>query len=259
MKETMEDKIKKLLADQDLSEMEAEVLDTLVPCLMIETTEEEVPTGASKFGGTPDLPSDMIWPAVDGKPLAFVAQYNLREIHGVDKMNPLPDRGMLYFFLAADELLWGAPVNSLASKVLYADTEPMDLQPRAFPDDLPREVCHPENGIRFRFEKTLPDVEAPEEMDALWFDLMDQLYELEDRKSGHHQAFGQPLALEEDVFQSCRVRSEKESNEWILLLQVDSDGEAERVWGSFGMLYFCITREDLLKGSFGEACLVIQQ
>jgi uncharacterized protein YwqG len=256
---TMEEKIKKWLAEQGLSEMEQEIVKTLVPCIMIETTGEGVATGASKFGGLPDLPPDMGWPCADGKPLIFAAQYNLAEIHRADRMNPLPDRGMLYFFLAGDDLLWGTPRDSVPFEVLYRDVDPSSLQPAIYPDDLSREACPPEQGIRFRLEKALPDVEASGEMDALWYDLMDQLYELEERSATHHQAFGQPLSLEADVFATCRRQTGKETPDWVLLLQMDSDEELEMAWGRFGILSFCISQEDLLTGRFDETCLVIQR
>lgn len=256
---TMEEKIKKLLAEQGLSEAEKEITETLVPCLIIETTEEKVATGASKFGGFPDLPPDLDWPSTAGKPLTFAAQFNLVEIHQADRMNSLPDRGMLYFFVAGEDLLWEASLDAVSFQVLYQDVDPSDLQPTIYPDDLPREICPPEQGIRFRLEKTLPDVEAPQEMDAIWYDLMDQLYELEERPAIHHQAFGQPLSLETDVFETCRRQTGKENSDWVLLLQMDSDEELERAWGPFGILSFCISREDLLAGRFDEACLVIQR
>lgn len=259
MKVTMEEKIKRLLAEQGLSEVEQEIVQTLVPCLVIETTGEEAVTGASKFGGFPDLPPDMDWPSAGGKPLIFAAQYNLAEVHRADRMNPLPDRGMLYFFLAGDDLLWGAPRDAVSFQVLYRDVDPSGLRPAIYPDDLPREACPPEQGIRFRLEKTLPDVEVSEEMDALWYDLMDQLYELEERSATHHQAFGQPLSLEADVFATCRRQTGKETPDWVLLLQMDSDEELEMAWGRFGILSFCISREDLLTGRFDEACLVMQR
>ncbi|PTX62576.1 uncharacterized protein YwqG [Melghirimyces profundicolus] len=259
MRKTMEEKVREVLAEQGLSEMEEEVIGTLVPCVMIRLREEEtVPRGSSKFGGVPDLPSDLSYPFSEGKPLPFIAQYNLAQLREVDPMSPLPDRGMLYFFATVDDLLWGAPSDRMSGKVIYADAEREELVPAPLPEDLPREVRYPERGIDFRLEKSFPNVDAPEDMEEIWFDLMDRLYDLEGREGGYHQAFGPPLELESDVFEACREQTGKKEADWVLLLQVDSDEELDMVFGNRGMIYFCITRNDLLKGNFDEACLVLQ-
>ncbi|SMO66157.1 YwqG family protein [Melghirimyces algeriensis] len=261
MAKTMEDKIKQMLKEQGLSEMEEEVIRTLVPCLILHTEEQgAVPVGTSKFGGTPDLPSDWGYPLTMGKPLPFIAQYNLSELGKADAMHPLPDRGMLYFFAAVDDLLWGASSDQIHCEILYADVQPEALVPTPFPEDLPREVRFPERQIHFRLEQSLPNVENPSDMEEIWFDLMDQLYELEERDDGYHQAFGEPLSLTEDIFDICRRHTGKKSDEWVLLLQMDTEADDEEAeWGDLGMLYFCITQEDLLKGNFHEACLVVQK
>lgn len=60
-----------------------------------------VPTepGQSRFGGHPDLPAEIEWPAHagTGEPLPFLAQVNLTEIVGLTDLE-LPTSGHLYFF-----------------------------------------------------------------------------------------------------------------------------------------------------------------
>ena len=62
--------------------------------------EEEIPVGASKLGGCPDLPAGMSWfytPHTD-VPMSFVAQVNFAEAAPYDTEHQLPERGILYFF-----------------------------------------------------------------------------------------------------------------------------------------------------------------
>lgn len=55
--------------------------------------------GRSRITGTPDLPSAFDWPVYQGKPMAFLAQFDLASLPaGVDW--PVPKAGWLYLFIA---------------------------------------------------------------------------------------------------------------------------------------------------------------
>ena len=68
-----------------------------------------LPIGASKIGGCPDVPADFVWPYVTGggicenddkpHPLTFMAQFNLSELADCDTENRLPKAGLLSFFM----------------------------------------------------------------------------------------------------------------------------------------------------------------
>jgi hypothetical protein len=45
---------------------------------------DDLPIGATKLGGCPDLPSSVPWPQTDGWPQAFVAQVDVRHLAGVE-------------------------------------------------------------------------------------------------------------------------------------------------------------------------------
>jgi len=62
--------------------------------------KREVPVGASRFGGRPDLPPGVEWPRAGQKyPMTFVAQFDLGELAPFDVDRALPKAGMLSFFV----------------------------------------------------------------------------------------------------------------------------------------------------------------
>src|SRR4051812_34889533 len=63
----------------------------------------ELPLGASRFGGSPDVLPGFPWPVRDGRPLTFLAQLDLGEIRAPG----IPGSGWLLFFYDAAGLPWG--------------------------------------------------------------------------------------------------------------------------------------------------------
>jgi len=61
--------------------------------------DTQIPVGASKLGGSPDLPPDFIWPQWDCTPLTFIGQFNLSDVAPFDVERALPVTGILSFFL----------------------------------------------------------------------------------------------------------------------------------------------------------------
>jgi uncharacterized protein YwqG len=48
------------------------------------------------------------------------------------------------------------------------------------------------------------------------------------------------------------------ADDWLLLLQLDSDGTADVLWGDVGMLYFWIRRQDLQEQRFDKVWMTMQ-
>lgn len=69
------------------------------PAVTIRTADPGGPlsAGASRFGGCPDLPPGVAWPAVDGQLRTFLLQLDLAAVPPVPGL-PLPDHGVLSFF-----------------------------------------------------------------------------------------------------------------------------------------------------------------
>ncbi len=62
----------------------------LRPALALSATradDSQIPLGASKFGGAPDVPAGFEWPKWNEKPLGFLAQINLEEVAPFDLEN----------------------------------------------------------------------------------------------------------------------------------------------------------------------------
>jgi uncharacterized protein YwqG len=47
-------------------------------------------------------------------------------------------------------------------------------------------------------------------------------------------------------------------NDWILLLQLDSDDDTGMMWGDVGMLYFWIRKSDLIIHDFSNVWMILQ-
>lgn len=90
--------------------MQEALIDLLRPAIALSATradDAEIPIGASKFGGAPDVPDGFEWPMWNEKPLGFLAQINLGEVAGFDVEELLPKSGLLSFFYDFDSMPWG--------------------------------------------------------------------------------------------------------------------------------------------------------
>jgi uncharacterized protein YwqG len=86
--------------------LQSALIDLLRPAIALSATrlvDEEIPLGASKFGGAPDVPEGFVWPTWNEKPLGFLAQINLEEVGPFDVEKQLPQSGLLSFFYEVDE------------------------------------------------------------------------------------------------------------------------------------------------------------
>lgn len=257
---------------------------TLVTC-----DDDDLPVGASKFGGCPDLPAGMEWcrrPDND-IPLSFVAQVNFAEAAPFDTDGKLPRQGMLYFFYdcSPDGMPWGFdPEDADGWNVCYYDGDPAALTRWDAPEDLEED----DNGIRFGaarmdFEARM---ELPSESDLTnglaWpvgDDLQDRYWEWLDEQGddlinkllGHADPVQGAMELEceyvanrincgtPEGYAIAKARGlNKNAARWNLLLQVDSNEEIGMMWGDLGRLYLWITDEDLAARKFEKCWLILQ-
>ena len=129
----------------------------------------ELPIGASKIGGNPDLPPEFEWFCYEGesyegitenRPLSFLAQINCAEVREYDTDSLLPESGMLYFFYELATMTWGFdPMDKGSARVYYYPGEVSALSRTECPSDLLDEYKIPEMAIAFSTEDDLPDFE----------------------------------------------------------------------------------------------------
>lgn len=204
-------------------------------------TGDELPVGATKLGGEPDLPDGTRWPTDDDdRPLAFVAQIALADLAAAAAAE-LPG-GLLSFFFAFDQTMSGGCVLHSSDGVA--------LRRHEAPDSLQRTARLDPVAVDMETELTLCPVES---------DLVAQLglsdvehwayYELADsHQEPIHRVFGHPAIIQDDP----RTAGD------VLLLQVDLIDDALNEHGE-GRMYWFIARDDLAQGRFDCARGEFQQ
>ncbi|MBR2251653.1 MAG: DUF1963 domain-containing protein [Neisseriaceae bacterium] len=219
-----------------------------------------LPIGASKIGGCPDVPADFVWPYVaceslygdDDKPhpLTFMAQFNLAELADCDTENRLPKAGLLSFFYDEESGDWGE--NPDCAKVFYFPPEmPLVRMPLPFDrakncDDeyidigeltvsFSRQSYVPSQN---RAEEAFPDVDIYDELQGTAE--YEQFFGEDTRNGCTVKLFGWAEPVQWDMEEECVLRShngdwddyldnpemkaqiDKEKDDWILLFQLDS-------------------------------------
>jgi len=231
--------------------------------------------GSPRIGGLPDLPLGVHWPEVNGKPLGFVGQFNLAEIALFDKERLLPSSGFLFFFYDVDQNAWGGDPNDKDHwRVLFHSSSAADLRRIGVPAKLKEPEIWRQCRVRFSTQVTVPD-EPPHGVP----DDEEQYFRLKEYLGAymtHHQLLGHESPVQDDVKLECqsvadrihrvnasgsqewRKESKRRREDWILLLQVDSDENAKMMWGDLGRLYFCIQKQDLQDHRFDRVWMILQ-
>ncbi|RYG75476.1 DUF1963 domain-containing protein [bacterium] len=240
--------------------------------LRIEKIDDaEIPTGASKFGGSPDVPADFEWPTWQDKPLGLLAQINLQEMAPFDVEGLLPRHGILLFFYEMEEMFVPDDEAQGTWRVLWIENGP--LSRRQPPANIPPKNISavPPGRIFAATELTTLDAcdldLSSEEYDAFTADFLPNF----GRQKDIHRMLGNTENIQDSVLMVNEMRRlgvtkyhEHEAAilrgyaDWLLLLQVQSDNHFPESWGDWGTLYFTIQREALLTRQFGETLFELQ-
>ncbi len=243
--------------------------------------ESTVPMGASRLGGTPDLPTNIAWPALNGVPQSFIAQLRLADVQPYDTEHKLPQSGMLWFFYDAKQETYGAdPADQGGWRIYYVNGDQPALQRTAAPPTLPKESQFKPCALSFASEITLsqqptleiPDFDWTDDEQKKYEDLLATFPSAADHATMHHRLLGNPDTIQDDMRLQCQLVSHgvtdtndpraaelsKDALEWQLLLQIDSDEQAAMEWGNAGMLYFWIQAADLQAQRFDTSWLAMQ-
>lgn len=274
------DELIRVLQDKGYAGIAARVRSSLIPCLRLAAT----PAGArsaSRLGGRPDLPAGVNWPAVGGKPMAFLAQFSLGELPADATCEPLPRRGVLFFFVAADPAVAGlSPGDRDSWRVLYSQAAP-PATVAAWPADLPESARYKERAVRLVPAQAVPDTDelVPPENDFTARqeeEVFTILGQYTGRLSPRHQLLGHPARIQGDMAILCQLAShgldvaksipqtaEAEkiaagAADWRLLLQLDSDEAVGMQWGDCGRLFFWIPTPAAEKADFSAVWMIMQ-
>jgi uncharacterized protein YwqG len=251
--------------------------------------------GASRIGGTPDMPRGFDWPRwmpsrerhdkfgekwlpKTPSPLGFIAQIDLGAMPQIEAA--LPQSGWLGFFYDRYCEPWGYdPADRGCCHVAYFDCPRSSLQRAELPDDLNREHVADPCAVAATAELTLPEELPGAEYDSPIYKAYRRVDEkfteangLTHRLRGHPQLIQNPMELECQLASNgvyCGGATRYQSVEaealapgaadWQLLLQIDTDEDGPGwMWGDTGRIYFWIRKQDLAARRFDDVWLIFQ-
>jgi uncharacterized protein YwqG len=250
------------------------------PAIMLIATKGNV---NSRIGGQPIMPAEMEWPSWNGVPMLFLCQLDLSELPVGCNRHGLPLTGMIYFFYNQEQETWGFdPKDKGSWSVLYTPLSASDCQLRDIPEEIDESMLPEEKSLGYENYKSFPDY-----YDERVFSLelsskqVDQYYEQYSNNFNNehaHHLFGYPNPVQNnDMDLECQLVSNglycgdstgyndpraveltPGKSDWMLLLQLDSDEDANIMWGDSGMLYFWIRKEDLDELRFENCWMILQ-
>lgn len=221
----------------------------------------------SKIGGFPYLPKNFPYPqGTDGQALQFLAQVNFAEVPNLPKF---PEVGILQFYIAPDEDLYGANFEDLSAnenfRVLYfPEIESDEAQLMSDFSFLPEYEYSPLSGsAALKFEKKFApiaqgDYQFNDRLGSVFADVDDRLLEEYFEKVSQelgHRIGGYPGFTQNDP----RIWNPAYRDFDCVLFQLDSErvanefgGEVDLMWGDVGIANFFIKAEALEKLDFSE-------
>ena len=222
----------------------------------------------------PDSSPATSWPRNDGEPLGFIAQVNLAEVAPFDTEGVLPNEGLLSFYDAVTQSAWGFdPADSGSAGALHTCTRHRGIS------FVPG---RPGRGRRFQgaaAATAVPASFAPWEsfdIEALGMTRDEGFSYAElfnDQDAIVHRLLGHPDPVQGDMQVECQLVTNGLSTgdndpraselrdgaaDWRLLLQIDSEDEAEMMWGDVGRLYYWIKHSDLVARNWELSWLILQ-
>ncbi len=275
------DKLSQLLDEHGFGDHKQQILEQCQPAIHIVPTrvedESTIPIGASKLGGSPDLPEGFEWFQWEDKPLIFIGQFRLSEVAPFDTQDLLPKSGLLYFFYSEEWEIFGDPESWGGWEVLYYEDENLPLKRYPHPvDESPYDDIKAMTPCMLTYEPlmTLPHWQSSfyellaQKMKLKPWDVTDKIFDI---KHGRHWFFGLADAIQGDVLKECvvygnnltwddwkREEVKKQTDDWQLLLQINSDDALDKMWSDGGCLYFCIRKEDLKARKFEKTWVTMQ-
>ena len=250
--------------------------------------ESKIAVGASKFGGSPDLPAGFHWPQWQNTPLTFMGQVNLSEAAPYDADHLLPTSGWLHFFYDLAGKPWGAPDQKGRWQLFYTPDSaaltrttppatPIPAHALTFvqswtipvladthPEGVYNLVSHGESGVLTVRAESIDDYDGLRQA-------------IEAPTTPLHQLIGNPAQLQDDIRAMSQyaahgidtgtvAKDDKRLaqlapgiNDWRLVWQIDSDQNVfGTTWGDSGCLYLCMPAAAIKARQFDSAWLIMQ-
>jgi hypothetical protein len=229
--------------------------------------QEHLPPGASRIGGTPDLPPGLDWPTEHGRKYMFLMQLDLATLPRWPAM-PLPKDGWLYFFLYAPNMVGeeGEPFVPWKAKVLYHRGKAADLVRAAVPAAANVWMNPDDNGAfewvplsprlcltinRERVAEQLPDVDNYELHEVGESAFPRNLQDRDGSDWGYGGwLLGQTLDIDGTPSDMARANRRQANDGWVNLLAFHPTGSID--WGDMLVMYFVIHRAALEAGDFSD-------
>jgi len=242
----------------------------------------------SKLGGRPLLTENFVWPRSKKRVLDFVLQIDLAELARFTPSDDLPSSGLLTFFYDLENQPWGYdPAELDGFRVEFVDEN--SLVPHELPsmDHALREhtllfhqaMTLPQFGSRAYDELNRESGMSNNEADR-YFDFLaayESRYYPAGKVASAHRLFGHAANIQGDMqleaqlvtnglycgdpsgYHDPRAKElESGADDWVLLLQLDSDDHADLMWGDAGMLYYWIRSADLAALRFDRTWMTLQ-
>jgi uncharacterized protein YwqG len=234
-----------------------------LPCIRIEAKPSSTLfLFDSKFGGDPYWPASRPYPLdEDGKPMYLLAQLNFSQM---PKLEGYPEQGLLQFYTAADSMYglnFDHPTEQKNFRVVYFEnTEAPALDQFDFLNEEDRRDALPvERPMQLSFTLdtdyfSYNDVRLPEERLG---EVMTGLtpgkdyQSMEDELTKAYPDNGHKIGGYAYFTQTDPREDYAGTSDWILLLQIDSQG-SDICWGDYGVGNFFIHPDDLKRKDFSR-------
>jgi uncharacterized protein YwqG len=270
------DTLKYKLVEAGLDRVAESIASHARVCATYNSGEKDA-TSNSKLGGKPLLPPEFEWPRRE-KPITFLGQFELDEVaSGLDDI-PLPTTGLLSYFYDYENMPWGYDPKDKGGGQLFYFSDVALLEERVPPEEIELDDAFRDVRLLPKLGLSLPDPWSPE-IRAL------QLTESEvnayvsifPEGVPRHQVGGLPAIIQNPMEIQCQLVTNDvycgnsthfndprakvlaaDAADWILLLQIDSDDDADMMWGDCGRLYVWIRRQDLAARRFDKTWTILQ-
>jgi uncharacterized protein YwqG len=258
------DKILAVMRANGVDDLADSIMPLVQPAIFIRATKlaSALPTGASRFGGIPDLPPGTAWPARENVPMEFIAQIRIADLSGMDPDGKLPARGSLLFFSSSQHAFTDYQ-GGVCGAVLWHDGDDAALVRTPAPrvnfkgeyDSEPRVAPYVYGLAQLAFEPYVmvpvaPSAFIPSDFSDRWQDFMATYGDELEPEASHSFASNHLLGyLGDQDYVDAQTTDDQ------MLLQVDSDSAASFSFGDVNRLYFVLTRAELAARDFSKVRL----